>query len=130
MAAGKKQGLAITGMRSAQGQPVGGHSVAREPGRKKWNLNTVLLGVVMVLLVVVLFRQGVDDAREYRYSTFMIGTQELPEQLKKQQQRYGANVKITWLDVSKKIPAGWEYVGILNIDMDGNTWHMIRKPKD
>ncbi len=94
------------------------------------NLNTLLLGVVIVLLLVVMYRQGGADARSYRYSTFMIGTGEMPAELAKEQRRLGANVQITWLDVSKKIPEGWEYVGVLSIDAAGNTWHMIRKPKD
>ncbi|MBQ8900260.1 MAG: hypothetical protein IJY72_04830 [Akkermansia sp.] len=124
----KKAGLPTVGQRSAVAQPMGGKAEGK--GERRWNLNTILLGVVIVLLLVVMCRQGGADARSYRYSTFMIGAGEMPAELTKEQRRLGANVRITWLDVSKKIPEGWEYVGVLSIDTAGNTWHMIRKPKD
>lgn len=124
----KKTGLPTVGQRAAAAQPMGGK--AEEKGARRWNLNTLLLGIVIVLLVVVICRQGGTDARSYRYSTFMIGAGEMPAELEKEQRRYGADVLITWLDVSKKIPEGWEYVGVLSMDVAGNTWHMIRKPKD
>lgn len=124
----KKAGLPTDGQRSAVAQPMGGKAEGK--GERRWNLNTILLGVVIVLLLVVMCRQGGADARSYRYSTFMIGAGEMPAELTKEQRRLGANVRITWLDVSKKIPEGWEYVGVLSIDTAGNTWHMIRKPKD
>ena len=124
----KKAGLPTAGQRSAVAQPMGGKAEGK--GGHRWNLNTILLGIVIVLLLVVMYRQGGADARSYRYSTFMIGTGEMPAELAKEQRRLGANVQITWLDVSKKIPEGWEYVGVLSIDAAGNTWHMIREPKD
>ncbi len=124
----KKTGLPTVGQRAAVPPQVGGKTAGK--GERRWNLNTILLGVVIVLLLVVMCRQGGTDARSYRYSTFMIGSGEMPAELAKEQRRLGANVQITRLDVSKKIPEGWEYVGVLSMDVAGNTWHMIRKPKD